>query len=135
MIWSVLADVALVGHAGFLLFVVLGGLLSLRWRRAWWVHVPCVVWGVWIEFSGWVCPVTDLENEWRRRGGEAGYPGGFIEHYVTAALYPDGLTRGTQVVLGLATLALNLLVYWAVWRRRRAPAADPSTGEGPHHPA
>ena len=115
------ADLVLAVHLAFVLFVVLGGLLALRWRRVAWVHVPVALYGATIEFIGFICPLTPLEVWLRRRGGEAGYEGGFIEHYVTAALYPTGLTREVQLVLGTAVLALNALVYFAWWRRRHRP--------------
>ena len=118
------ADVVLVLHLGFVLFVVFGGLLALRWRRVAWVHVPVALYGAAIEFIGFVCPLTPLEVWLRRRGGEAGYTGGFVEHYITAALYPTGLTRELQIALGVAVLALNAAVY-ALWLRRGRHARAP----------
>ena len=122
MIYSVLADLVLAGHAAFVVFVMLGGLLVLRWPRVAWVHVPSALWGVCVEVAGKVCPLTPMENELRRAAGESGYPGGFLEHYVTPILYPQGLTRGIEVGLGVAVLLLNLVVYTVVWQRtlRRA---------------
>lgn len=117
MPYRALADLVLVVHLAFVLFVVLGGLLALRWPRVAWVHVPVALYGALIEFAGFVCPLTPLENSLRRRGGEAGYEGGFIEHYVTATLYPTGLTREVQLGLGVAVLAINGAIY-AVWLRR-----------------
>ncbi|GMV05611.1 MAG: hypothetical protein AMXMBFR53_18880 [Gemmatimonadota bacterium] len=119
MIHSLLADGTLALHVAFLLFVVFGGLAVLRWRRVAWLHVPCVLWGAWVELAGWVCPLTPLENRLRRLAGESGYAGGFLEHYVVPLLYPPGLTRGMQVALGVAALALNVGVYVVVWRRGR----------------
>jgi hypothetical protein len=125
------ADLVVVIHALFVVFVVFGGLLVLRWRRLAWLHLPAAVWGVWIEWGGGICPLTPLENRLRRLGGERGYSGGFIEQYLIPILYPDGLTREVQIVLGLGILAVNLLVYgWIVaraLRRRRAPR-DGSAG-------
>lgn len=118
MLYRVLADAVLVVHFAFVLFVVLGGLLVLRWPRIAWVHIPVAVYGAVIEFVGFVCPLTPLENSLRRLGGEAGYQGGFVEHYVTAALYPTGLTREIQLVLGVGVLVLNAVVYTIVIRRR-----------------
>ena len=116
-----LADLVLVVHFGFLAFVVAGGALVLRWPKLAWLHVPAVIWGALIEFSGWICPLTPLENSLRHRAGEAGYSGGFIAHYVTSVLYPAGLTRGIQIALGVVVLALNVAYYAAlVARRRRA---------------
>lgn len=119
MIFRLLADAVLVAHLGFVLFVVLGGLLVLRWPRVAWVHVPVALYGALIEFVGFVCPLTPLENHFRRRGGEAGYAGGFIDHYITPTLYPEGLARDAQLVLGVSVLALNVAVYGIWWRRRR----------------
>ena len=119
MIYRALADLVLVVHLAFVLFVVLGGLLVLRWPRVAWLHVPAAVWGVLIEYTGWICPLTPLENSFRARGGEAGYSGGFIEHYIQPLLYPAGLTRSTQVVLGSLALVLNLTAYAIVVSRMR----------------
>jgi len=118
-----MADVVLILHFTFILFVILGAVLVLRWKRLAWIHIPCAVWGAWIEFQGLICPLTPLENRLRRLGGEAGYSGGFIEHYVVPLIYPSGLTRRTQIQLGLVVVAINIavygLIYWRRWRRTR----------------
>lgn len=118
MIERVLADAVLLLHGLFVLFVVLGGLLVLKWPRLAWLHLPAAAWGALIEFAGMVCPLTYLENWLRRRGGEPGYEGGFIEQYLTPAIYPEGLTREVQFALGALVLAINAWVYWRLWRRR-----------------
>ena len=123
MAYSRLADFVLLAHFAFLLFVVLGGLLLFRWPRLAWVHVPLAVWGIAIEFTGLICPLTPLENALRQRAGETGYAGGFIEHYVTAVLYPAGLTRGVQLLLGMLLLMVNVLVYRRVLTRLRRGGA------------
>jgi cytochrome b subunit of formate dehydrogenase len=117
--FGVLADGLLLLHALFVLFVVAGGALALRWPRVVWVHLPAAAWGAMIEFVGFTCPLTPLEQAWRRAAGGRTYEGGFIEHYVTAALYPSGLTRRVQIALGLVVLGVNGWIYWRVWRRRR----------------
>jgi len=122
MLYRLAADGVLVLHAAFVLFVVLGGLVALRRPRFAWVHLPAAAWGAAIEFCDWTCPLTPLEKALRRLGGEAGYSGGFVEHYVVALLYPRGLTRGVQLALGLFVLAVNLAVYLWVWRRARRRA-------------
>lgn len=118
--YAVLADLVLVAHVAFVAFVVGGGLLVVRWNRLAWLHVPCAAWGAWVELSGGVCPLTPLEGYLRRRAGEAGYSGGFLEHYIVPVLYPSGLTREIQIGLGVGVLLLNLGLYAWVWRRRRA---------------
>jgi Protein of Unknown function (DUF2784) len=132
MAYRILADVVLALHLGFVLFVVLGGLLVLRWRPLLWLHVPAAVWGAVIEVSGWACPLTPLENELRRMGGEAGYAGGFVEHYLVPILYPGELTRTTHIALGALVLAINLVIYWFVFSRpRESPTVTGgSTGAG-----
>ncbi len=119
MFYRLLADLVVLVHFGFVLFVVLGGLLALRWPRAAWLHLPAALWGAGIEFAAGICPLTPLENHLRRLGGEAGYAGGFVEHYLLPVLYPDGLTRTVQLALGTFVLVLNLVVYAILWRRSR----------------
>lgn len=113
----VFADIALIVHLAFVVFVVLGGLLVLRWPRLAWLHVPAALWGAFVELTGRVCPLTPLENSLRIRGGEAGYSGGFIDHYISALLYPDGLSRSTQIALGALVIALNTGLYGLLLRR------------------
>ena len=103
----------------FVLFVVLGGLLVLRWPRLAYLHLPAATWGVVIEFAGWVCPLTPLEQSLRLKAGEQGYSGSFIEHYLLPLLYPSALTRTIQVVLGIIVIAVNLGIYGYLLRRRR----------------
>ena len=124
MLHRLLADGLVLIHGLWLVFVVAGALLVVRWPRVAWVHVPAVVWGVLIELQGWVCPLTPLENALRRMGGQAGYTGGFIERYVTGFVYPAGLTREIQIALGVALLVLNVALYAWVWRRTAAPAGE-----------
>lgn len=113
-----LADVLVGLHFLFVVFVVAGGFLAWRWRRVVWIHVPVAVWGALIEFAGWICPLTPLENDLRRAAGDAGYTGGFVEHYLIPIVYPGGLTRGMQIGLGIAVVVINVLAYWGVARRR-----------------
>jgi hypothetical protein len=118
MIPRMLADVLVGLHFLFVVFVVTGGFLTWRWPRAAWLHAPVALWGAAIEFTGWICPLTPLENALRRAAGEAGYAGGFIEHYLIPVVYPAGLTRTTQLVLGVAVVVVNLIAYAGlVWGR------------------
>ncbi len=122
MIYRALAELVLVIHLAFVLFVVLGGLLVLRWPWVAVLHMPAAIWGVFIEYTGGICPLTPLENSLRQSGGEAGYPGGFIEHYIQPVLYPAGLTRGTQLVLGSLALIVNLATYGVIIARLKRSA-------------
>lgn len=113
-------------HLLFVVFVVGGGLLLLRWPALVWVHLPAAVWGVLIELFGWVCPLTPLENSLRRRAGAAGYEGGFVEHYLLPVLYPGALTREVQFALAAAVVGVNLAVYaWVLRARRKRPGGRP----------
>ena len=118
-----LADLVVIAHALFIVFVVAGGLLVLRWPRAAWVHLPAAVWGVLIEWAGWICPLTPLENTLRRAAGQAGYSGGFVERYLLPLIYPAGLTPAVQLWLGLVVLVVNVAIYALWWRRRRHHSA------------
>lgn len=119
------ADAIVLLHLAFVAFVVLGGALVLRRPRLAWLHVPAVLWAALVEFAGWICPLTPLEVELRIAAGGAGYGGDFIGHYLLPLLYPAGLTRGVQVALGALVLALNLGVYFLLWRRRGETAYTP----------
>ena len=119
MFYRLLADVAVVAHLLFIVFVVAGGFLALRWPRAVWFHLPCALWGAAIEFTGWVCPLTPLENHWRILGGQSGYQESFLAHYLLPVVYPDGLDRSAQLVIGGAVVAVNGAVYELLIARRR----------------
>jgi Protein of Unknown function (DUF2784) len=124
--YGFLADFVVGAHFLFVLFVVLGGFLALRWPRVIYFHLPAAAWGALVELWGWICPLTPLEKWLRRQGGLAGYQGGFIEHYILPVLYPAGLTRGVQLVLAAVVVTVNLLVYRRVFRpsRKRTAAAS-----------
>jgi hypothetical protein len=114
---AILADLVVALHFLFVVFVVLGGLLVLRWPKAAYVHVPAAIWGTAIEFAGWICPLTPLEQWLRRQAGDTGYSGGFIEHYILPLLYPSALTRNIQLLLGFLVIGVNLAIYGYVLRR------------------
>lgn len=124
MVYQIAADTVVVLHLVFVLFAVLGSLLILWRRYLLWLHLPAMIWAAWIEFRGGLCPLTPLENWLRRQGGMAGYQGGFIEHYVEPLLYPPGLTRTTQLILGAAVLIINCGLYglllFRIWRNGRS---------------
>lgn len=125
MAFRLLANAVLLLHLGFILFVVSGALLVAR-KPAWLpLHLAAAAWGAGIEAVGAVCPLTWLELRLRGLAGEAGYGGGFVEHYVVALIYPAGLTRGMQVLLGIAVLAVNAVLYARLWRRRRRQRTSP----------
>lgn len=113
------ADALLLAHFAFVAFVALGGTLVLRWPKLAWAHVPAALWGALVELNGWVCPLTPLEVALRRSAGDAGYSGGFIEHYLVAALYPQSLTRDIQFALGTAVVVVNVAIYGIVIQRAR----------------
>ena len=116
------ADAVVALHLAFVAFACLGGLFAWRRLRYAWVHLPALAWAAWIELTGTICPLTPLENALRRRAGDAGYAGGFVEHYLLPVLYPAGLTPHIQSWIGLGLLGLNVAIYWvalARWRARR----------------
>jgi len=119
MPYNLLADLIVVLHFLFIVFVLFGGMLCLVNGKWAWLHVPAVIWGAGIEFSGWICPLTPLENRLRYAGDGVPHEAGFIEHYLLPIIYPEGLTRNIQIVLGLLVLVFNLLVYSAVVIKRK----------------
>jgi Protein of Unknown function (DUF2784) len=120
MAYRAAADAILVTHLAFVLFAVFGALLILRWPRLAWLHIPAVVWAAFVEFNGTICPLTPLEVILRRQAGEAGYAGGFIDHYFMPLLYPEGLTRDMQTILGAIVVVINAAIYIVAFMRRRA---------------
>jgi hypothetical protein len=127
-------DLVVVVHLLFICFVVGGVFLAWRWPRVIWAHIPAVIYGALVEFAGFTCPLTLLENDLRQRAGEAGYRGGFIDHYLVKVIYPPGLTRGMQIGLGLVVLLIAIFGYrgflrrhppgWA-WLERRSARTQP----------
>ena len=113
------ADLTLVLHLLFIIFILFGGLLCLHRIRWAWLHLPAIVWGVWVEWAGWICPLTPLENYFRQRSSEQGYPGGFVEHYLIPVIYPEQLTILIQWLLGALVLVINIFVYLYVFRKKR----------------
>lgn len=116
MWYSWLADLILFLHLSFVLFVIFGGLLVLRWRWIAWLHLPAAVWGAVVEFAGWICPLTPLENWLRVQGGEVSDEQDFTVRYLLPVLYPEDLTRNLQLLLGTVVVVLNAAVYWWLWR-------------------
>jgi len=116
MFYRLLADLVLVLHFCFVLFIVFGGLLVLRQRKFAYLHVPAVVWGILIEFFWWTCPLTMIENRLRELGGESGYEGGFIDYFVSLVLYSP-LSANVKFILGFLLAVFNLFIYWYAFRR------------------
>jgi hypothetical protein len=125
MLYALLAGLTVTVHAAFVVFVVLGGALVLRRPRAALLHVPAVLWGAFVEFSGRVCPLTPLENRFRALAGGSGYAEGFLEHHLLGLLYPAGMTTATQYALGALVLAVNAAAYLLLWRRTRRRRGNP----------
>lgn len=120
-----LVDLVLLAHGCFALFTVIGGFLALRWRALMWLHLPCLLWGCSVEFAGWICPLTPLENHLRAAAGESTYGGDFLAHYVGAALYPTGLTRAAQIALGAGLAVVNVIAYVLLYYSRRRTVGSP----------
>lgn len=116
--YSLLADLVLIVHMAFVVFVLCGGLLVLRWRWIAWLHLPAAAWGAVVEFTGWICPLTPLENWLRAQSGEVGDEQDFIARYLLPILYPGDLTRDLQLLLGTVVVVLNVAVYCRLWRTR-----------------
>ena len=118
-LFLIAANIVITLHFAFILFAVLGGFLVWRWRKLAWLHIPTLCWAVAIEFWGWTCPLTILENWLREQGGRAGYETGFIEHYLLPLIYPAALTREVQFILGVLVLVINIGIYGWLLRRLR----------------
>jgi hypothetical protein len=123
MLYRLLADAIVIIHLAFVIFAVFGGLLVFKWKRVAWLHVPAFLWAALIEFAGWVCPLTPLENSFRELAGATPYDTDFVAHYLLPLLYPAALTRNLQIFLGVLVLSVNVGVYgWLLWRARQTSA-------------
>ncbi|HYR60580.1 MAG TPA: DUF2784 domain-containing protein [Nitrospiraceae bacterium] len=121
--YPLLANLVLIVHLAFVVFVLCGGLLVLRWQWIAWLHVPAIAWGAFVEFSGWICPLTPLEYWLRAQGGEISYRSDFIAQYLLPVLYPGDLTRDLQLLLGTVVIVLNAAVYWWLWQMQARGAS------------
>jgi hypothetical protein len=119
-IYPIFADLVVWIHFAFVVFVVLGGVLVMRWPRLIWVHLPAAMWGVIIELCGWICPLTPLENWLRRKGGGENYHSDFVAHYLLPMLYPQGLTRKSQITLGALVVVVNVAIYGWIFRSKKS---------------
>lgn len=126
MFYTILADFIVLLHFLFILFVLFGGFLLFWSRRAIWVHLPAALWAAFIEFSGWICPLTPLENILRQRGGAPAYTTGFIDHYIMPMLYPSFLTRKMQFVFGAVVIVVNAIVYWMAFNKKNRKTSNPT---------
>ncbi|MBV6290365.1 DUF2784 domain-containing protein [Pseudomonas aegrilactucae] len=122
MLYRFAADGLVLFHLSFIVFVMVGGLLLLRWPRLCWLHLPAVAWGIMVELLHLPCPLTEWENRLRAAAGDIGYPDSFVEHYLIPVIYPAKLTPGIQLWLGALVIAVNALVYLWLWRSRRRSA-------------
>jgi len=111
LLYRVAADLLVLLHLAFIIFVVAGGLAVFKWPWMAFLHIPAASWGALIEYKGWICPLTPWENKLRQLAGQEGYSEGFIEHYILQVVYPPGLTRDIQTTLGTIVLVINLLIY------------------------
>jgi hypothetical protein len=119
MLWRLLADLVLVIHALFILYAVVGGLACFWHRRLVWVHLPVVTWAALVVLFAWPCPLTPLEIHLREQAGQTAFQGSFVEHYLLHFIYPEGLTRGIQIGLGLGVLGINMLIYGLLLKKKR----------------
>jgi len=121
---AIAADSIVVVHFTFVLFVVLGGALLLWWKKLVWIHLPSVFWGVVVEFTGWICPLTPYENALRAQAGLEMYDGDFVMRYIMPILYPEDLTRTVQVLFGVIVLVINIACYYYVFIIKRSSLPD-----------
>lgn len=119
MLYQIAADFILLLHFSFIAFVVAGGLLVFKWRRLIWLHIPAVIWGALIVISGWICPLTPVENMLRQAGGAANYSGSFIERYLIPVIYPSALSRTMFIAMGIGVIVINATLYIILFVKRK----------------
>jgi len=118
MLYGIAADLLIIFHFSFIIFVMTGAFLALKWSRIIYLHLPCALWGAIVELNGWFCPLTPYENTFRQLGMEAGYTGNFVEAFIVPLVYPPDLTRDVQILMGLSVIIVNLAVYgWIIYKQ------------------
>ena len=122
--YKLLADALVVAHFLFIIFVVVGGLLVIYWPRVTWLHLPAAAWGAMVEFTGWFCPLTPLENYFRQLSGSAAYSGDFVAQYLLYLIYPENLTREVQFGLGMFVVVINVIFYMLAIKKHRHTSVD-----------
>lgn len=128
MLYRIIADLIVVIHLCFILFVMLGGFFALRWKKAAVIHLLAVLWGIIVEIFGLICPLTPLENNLRILAGQEGYGGGFIEHYLIPVIYPASLTRSFQYFLAALVIAVNVCIYGWIFGKRMKKEKEKNGG-------
>lgn len=118
MIYSLLANIILFIHLCYILFVIFGGFLMLRWKEVWKIHIPAVIWGFCVQYFVWMCPLTDVENYFRNLAGENGYANGFINHFLTSIIYPE-ISQNLHIFLAVILVLINLGIYFYVFRKKK----------------
>ena len=127
MLSRIAADLVLAVHLGFIVFVILGGLLLLRFPKIMYLHIPAAIWGAFVEISGRICPLTTWENDLRQSAGESGYAESFVEHYLVPIIYPAGLTRDVQLTLAGVVVLSNIVIYgWLLYRWSKSRVLESS---------
>lgn len=125
MLFALGADLLVIIHLGFIVFVVLGGLMLIKWPWLIFIHFPAALWAVLLEFQGWICPLTPMEQTLRRMAGQQGYSGGFIQHYIVPVIYPASLEENIQFILGVLLIVINVIIYlWVIrslFREKMSP--------------
>jgi len=115
MLFNILADIVVLIHLSFVVFAVLGAVLTIWRRLIIWLHLPAFLWAVWIEITGGVCPLTPLENWLRIKAGQGGYEGDFVATYLLPILYPANLTRNAQLILAMMVIVTNIAIYGSIF--------------------
>jgi len=124
-VYQVLLDGVVIFHLAFIVFVVLGGMLVFAWPKIIWLHLPCLIWGIFIELTGGICPLTPLELYLRAKAGEPAYVGDFIIHYIDPIIYPGGLTREVQILLSALVILVNAAVYgWLLLHKKKGAMSE-----------
>jgi hypothetical protein len=118
-LYDVFAYAIVLAHFLFIVFVVCGGLLVIRWPHIAFVHLPAAVWGAAVEIFGWICPLTPLENHFCLLAGESSYSGDFIARYLIPVIYPENLTNKSQQLLGGIVIVVNVIFYTIAIRKHR----------------
>ena len=117
--YEFLATLTLIIHFLFILFVILGGLLFFVKRWILFLHIPAFIYGVYVELTQSICPLTYIENYFLTKANLASYSTSFIQNYLYAIIYPINLTKEIQISLAIALLIVNGIIYALIIKRKK----------------
>ena len=115
--YELAAEIILIIHFLFIIFVIFGALLFFVAKKIVFIHIPAIIWGTYIELTHSICPLTYLENWFLHKANLTTYSEGFIQNYLVPIVYPVSLTKDLQIYLGITLIVINIIIYAFIFNK------------------